>query len=144
MQLFKHTIWISKPRGAVFDYFIDFEQASRWRSYVRTMEVVGTDPLRAGSRVHCVMDIGGEEYAFDLEVLTFERPSRWRHRTNETDYLGAIEYRFEPEAQGTRVTMSCDVKPVGWYGWLGLPILWLRRGRLYREQLPQLKRAIEA
>jgi uncharacterized protein YndB with AHSA1/START domain len=143
MQLFKHTIWIAKPRNVVFDYFIDFEQAARWRSYVRTMELVGPGPLRQGSKVHCVMDVGGEAYEFDLEVLTFERPSLWRHRTNETDYLGAIEYRFEPEEQGTRVTMSCNVKPVGLYGWLGMPLMWLRRGKSYKEQLPQLKRAME-
>ena len=144
MQLFKHTVWIGKPREVVFNYFIDFSRASRWRSYVKTMEVVGSEPLHAGSRVHCVMDLNGEEIEFDLEVLTFDRPSRWRHRTNETDYNGAIEYRFDPEGQGTRVTMSCEVKPVGVYGWLGMPILWMRRGRPYREQLPQLKQAIEA
>jgi uncharacterized protein YndB with AHSA1/START domain len=144
MQLFKHTIWIAKPRDAVFDYFIDFDQASRWRSFVRTMELVGAGPVHAGSKVHVVMDIGGDPYEFDLEVLAYERPALWRHRTNETDYRGAIEYRFESEAQGTRVTMSCEVKPVGWHGWLGMPLLWMRRGKSYREQLPQLKRAIEA
>jgi len=36
-----------------------------------------------------------------------------------------------------------NVNPVGWYGWLGMPLLWLRRGQSYKEQLPQLKRAIE-
>jgi hypothetical protein len=91
-----------------------------------------------------VMDLAGDEYEFDLEVLTLEHPSLWRHRMNETDYHGAIEYRFESEEQGTRVTMQCNVKPVGLYGWLGLPLLLMRRGRSYREQLPQLKRAIEA
>src|SRR6476469_7069096 len=115
MQLFNHTIWIAKPRDAVFDYFVDFGQASRWRSYVRTMELVGPGPLRTGSKVHVVIDVGGDAYALDLEVLAFERPSVWRHRTNEVDYDGAIEYRFEPEEQGTRVTMSCSVKPIGWY-----------------------------
>ncbi len=144
MQLFTHTIWIAKSREAVFDYFIDFDQAPRWRSYVRTMAPADAGPLHAGSKVHVVMDVGGDPYEFDLEVLTFERPSLWRHRTNETDFLGAIEYRFESEAQGTRVTMSCHVRPVGWYGWLGMPLLWLRRGKSYREQLPQLKRAMEA
>ena len=107
------------------------------------MALVGSGPLHAGSKVHVVMDVGGDPYEFDLEVLTFERPALWRHRTHETDYRGAIEYRFEPEALGTRVTMSCDVRPVGWYGWLGMPLLLLRRGKSYSEQLPQLKRAME-
>jgi hypothetical protein len=77
-------------------------------------------------------------------VLACERPSQWRHCRNETDYRGFVEYRFEPEHTGTRVTMTTEAKPVGLYGWLGLPLLWLSRGKPYREQLPQLKRVMEA
>jgi hypothetical protein len=39
--------------------------------------------------------------------------------------------------------MRCDVRPVGVYGWLALPLLALQRDRIYRDQLPQLKRALE-
>ena len=39
--------------------------------------------------------------------------------------------------------MLCDIKPAGLYGWLGLPLMWLSRGKSYREQLPRLKRALE-
>lgn len=143
MKLFEHTIWIGKPREAVFDYFTDFSVAPRWRSFVRTMELVGPGPVRAGSTVHTVMDLGGEEYVFDLEVLTCERPSRWRHRTNEGDLQGAIEYRFDKEGDGTRVTMTCDAKPISFYGWLAVPLMLMRRGQAYKDQLPQLKRAME-
>jgi uncharacterized protein YndB with AHSA1/START domain len=144
MRLFTRTIWIGRPREAVFDFFIDFNQASRWRQYVRTMTIVSPGPIGPGSRVHVTMDLGGEDYAFDLEVLSCDRPSRWRHRTNETDYAGIVEYRFDTEGDGTRVTMRFDVHPIGWYGWLGLPLLFLRGGRSYRAQLPQLKRALGA
>ncbi|HKS07444.1 MAG TPA: SRPBCC family protein [Gemmatimonadaceae bacterium] len=143
MKLFEHTIWIAHPREAVFDYFTDFSNASRWRSYVRTMEVVGGGPPRAGSTVHVVMDLGGNEYTFDLQVLTCERPSLWRHHTNETDLTGAIEYAFVAEGDGTRVTMRCDAKPASVYGWLAVPLMFLRRGQAYKDQLPQLKRAME-
>jgi uncharacterized protein YndB with AHSA1/START domain len=143
MRLFKHTIWIARPREAVFDFFTDFSQASRWRSYVRTMELAGPAPVRVGSKVHCVLDLAGAEYTFDLEVLACERPSHWRHRTNETDFRGFIEYRFDAEGDGTRVTMTADAKPVGLYGWLAIPMLWLGRGKSYAEQLPQLKRVME-
>ena len=36
-----------------------------------------------------------------------------------------------------------NVTPAGWYGWLGLPILLMGRRRSYRQQLPQLKHAME-
>jgi hypothetical protein len=144
MRLFTHTIWIDRPRDVVFDFFTDFGEAARWRQYVKTMVPVGPGPVAAGSVIHVTMEIAGEPYAFDLRVLSCDRPTLWRHRTNETDYQGFIEYRFDEESQGTRVTMSCEARPVGWYGWLGLPLLWLSRGKSYRLQLPQLKRALES
>jgi hypothetical protein len=143
MHLFRHTTWIAQPRDKVFDYFLDFSQASRWRSYVRSMEPLDAGPVAAGSRIHVVMDLAGGEYTFDLEVLACDRPALWRHRTNEVDFDGAIEYRFETEREGTRVTMSAAVKPRTLHGWLALPLIWLRRGKAYADQLPQLKRAME-
>jgi uncharacterized protein YndB with AHSA1/START domain len=143
MQLFRRTTWISRPPEDVFDFFVDFSQASRWRQYVRTMEPRDDGPLRPGSRIHVTMDLAGGAYAFDLEVLAIERPSHWRHRTDEKDFFGYIEYRFETEGDGTRVTMLVEAKPVGLYGWLGMPLVWLGRNKAYTEQLPRLKRALE-
>ena len=144
MRLLQHSIWISRPPEDVYDFFVDFSQASRWRQYVRTMERLDEGPLRAGSRVHVTMDIMGEAYTFELDVLACERPSRWRHRTNETDFRGFVEYLFEPERDGTRVTMTMDAKPKGLYGWLAMPLMLLRREKPYAEQLPHLKRTLEA
>ena len=143
-QLFKHTIWINRPREAVFDFFCDFSQAGRWRQYVREMKPAEAGPIKPGSRIQVLMDLNGQDYRFELEVLAIERPHLWRHRTNEVDFRGYIQYAFEPEQNGTRVTMSCVVQPVGLYGWLGLPLMWLSRGKSYRDQLPQLKRVMEA
>lgn len=146
MRIVQHTIWISRAPEEVFDFFVDFSKAPCWRQYVRTMERLDEGPLGAGSRVHVTMELMGEPYIFDLEVLACERPSRWRHRTNETDYHGFVEYRFDPDHAGTRVTMTIEAKPAGLYGWLGMPLLLLGRGRNkpYMEQLPQLKRALES
>jgi hypothetical protein len=143
MQIASHTIWIAHPPDAVFDFFIDFSKAPRWRSYVRTMTRLDQGPLTEGARVHVTMDLMGEPYEFDLEVLACERPSLWRHRTHEADFFGHVEYRFEPERDGTRVTMTIAARPVGVYGWLAAPLIWLRRTKPYAEQLPQLKRALE-
>jgi len=143
MRLVRRTTWISRRPEEVFDFFVDFSQASRWRQYVRTMEPLDDGPLRQGSHIHVTMDIGGGPYTFDLEVLALERPSRWRHRSDEKDFFGYVEYRFEAEEAGTRVTMLVEAEPVGLYGWLGIPLVWLGRNRAYTEQLPRLKRALE-
>ena len=113
MRLAQHTIWIARTPEEVFDFFIDFSQAPRWRQYVRTMELTGAPPVRAGSQVHVTMDLSGGAYAFDLEVLVCQRPSLWRHRTHESDFSGFIEYHFEPDHAGTRVTMTMKATPRG-------------------------------
>jgi uncharacterized membrane protein len=143
MRITQHTIWISRPPAEVFDFFIDFSQASRWRQYVRTMERVDEGPVKAGSRLHVTMDIAGEPYVFDMDVLVCDRPSLWRHRTNEVDFHGYVEYRFEPKDGGTQVTLNMEAKPAGWYGWLAMPLMMLRREQPYGDQLPNLKRALE-
>jgi uncharacterized membrane protein len=143
MRIFRHTIWIDQPREAVFDFFTDFSQASRWRSFVKSMELRSPGRLQEGATIRVVMDVMGAEYLVDLNVLAVERPAVWRHRTNETDFTGHIEYRFEPEGNGTRVTMTLEAKPRSVYGWLALPQMFLLRGRTYRDQLPQLKRVME-
>jgi len=143
MHLAEHTIWIDRSRDDVFAFFLDFSQAARWRQYVQSMALVGPEPLRAGSRIRTVVDLNAGRHEFDLEVLAFEPPSLWRHRTFETDFNGYIEYRFETEGAGTRVTLTISVTPAGLYGWLALPIMWLSRNKPYTEQLPHLKRALE-
>ena len=143
MRIFHHTITIARPREDVFDFFVDFTEAPRWRSYVKSMEPVDGGPVQPGSRIRVKLDLMGEETTYDLNVVAFERPSLWRHRTDEVDFLGYVEYRFDEERGGTRVTLSARAKPVSLYGWLALPLLLLRRGRSYAHQLPQLKRAVE-
>jgi len=143
MRIFTYSISIARPREAVFDFFLDLEQAARWRKFVRTMQPLTPGAIHAGSRIHTTWDLSDGEYVRDLEVLACDRPILWRHTVDEVDYHTIVEYRFEPEASGTRVTMRCDVKPVGVYGWLGLPLLRMWRDEIYRDQLPQLKRALE-
>jgi uncharacterized membrane protein len=143
MRLVTHTIWIARPRDAVFDFFTDLSQGPRWRQYVVSMMQVGDGPLGTGSRFRFDVEVNGTRQTCEAEVLAFERPALWRHRTFESDFRGYIEYRFDIEGAGTRVTMTMDAKPAGLYGWLAIPILALSRNRMYVEQLPQLKRCME-
>ena len=143
MRVFTHTIWIARSPEAVFDFFVDFTQAPRWRRFVSQMRLISAGPLGAGSVVAVSMDLAGATHDFTLTVLTLDRPRRWRHRTDEPHYDGAVEYTFAPDRDGTLVTMSMTVRPIGLYGWLGLPLVLLRGGRSYAGQLPSLKRAVE-
>lgn len=143
MRIAQHTIWIGRPREAVFDYFTDFSKASRWRQYVVSMARVDDRPLGVGSRLRVEMEVMGNRQTFDMEVLSFERPSLWRHRTFESNFKGHVEYRFETESAGTRVTMTLVARPKSLYGWLAMPMMAMSRNKPYADQLPGLKRAME-
>ena len=144
MQFFKYSIVIARPREVVFDFFTDWSKAPLWRQYVRRMEREDSGPLGVGSQVRFIIDLDGDEIEYRLTVLAFERPVLWRHQTNETDFGGYIEYRFDEEGSGaTRVTFRCMVTPRSIVGWLAMPQVWLIRNRPYRDQLPQLKRVLE-
>ncbi len=143
MRLATHTIWIARPRDVVFDFFTDLSQGPRWRQYVVSMTPPSDGPWHAGSRFSFDVQVNGARQTFQAEVLVFERPRLWRHRTFESEFRGFVEYRFEPEGAGTRVTMTIEAKPAALHGWLAMPILALRRNRMYEEQLPQLKRVLE-
>ena len=143
MQMAQHSVHIDRTPREVFDFFIDFSQASRWRQYVRTMTPREPGPIHAGSIIDVVIDVVGVTQTFELHVLACEPPSLWRHRTSEKEFRGHVEYRFDAENGGTRVTLTIVAKPIGLYGWLAMPIMWLRRPKTYAQQLPQLKQAIE-
>ena len=143
MRLFRHTIRIDRPREEVFDFFVDWEKGPTWRQYVTSMQRLDSGPLGAGSRVRFTVDLAGEETEYVLTVLAYERPALWRHSTDEAHFTGHVEYRFDDDGGGTRVTFSSVVRPKTLLGWLAMPQLWLARNRPYRDQLPQLKRALE-
>ncbi len=144
MRMWKHTIWIDRSPERVFDFLFDFDRAPRWRSFVRTMEQLDPGPARAGTRIKSTLDVMGEEQELILTLVAIERARVWRHRTEETDFIGEVEYHLQPERTGTRVTLSARANPVTLYGWLAVPLLLLNRGRAYREQLPRLKTVLES
>ena len=144
MEMARHSIHIDRTPREVFDFFADFSKAARWRQYVRTMTPRDPGPPRAGSVIDVVMDVVGHTQAFELTVLACEPPTLWRHHTNEKHFRGHVEYRFDPENGGTRATLTMVARPVGLYGWLAMPILWINRPKSYAQQLPQLKQAMEA
>ena len=63
-------------------------------------------------------------------------------RNTANNVTGVFEYTLEPHDGGTTVRFTCDIKPHGLM-WLALPFL-IRGNRMrYRDQLSNLRRAIE-
>jgi uncharacterized protein YndB with AHSA1/START domain len=142
MRSFTYSVHIDRAPEAVWNYMLDFSQASRWRNLVRTVEVLTPGPVRLGSELKVTYDALGKVRSTISDVWSFEPGRRFGTRNTEENVTGVFEYRLEPERDGTRVTFSCDVQPHG-FMWLVLPFL-LRGNKLrYSEQLPNLKKEVE-
>ena len=143
MRAFNYTIHIDRAPGDVFDFMMDLSKASRWRNLVRSVEVVTPGPLRVGSALLVTMDLLGEVKCMPSEVWAYDPPRRYGVRNTANNVTGVFEYALEPDGTGTRVRFTCDIRPQGWM-WLALPLLIGESRTRYRDQLGNLKHAIQA
>ncbi len=142
MRSFTYAIEIARPPETVFAFMLDFSRAARWRNLVRQIEVVTPGPLREGSELRVTFDAMGTVRTATSEVWAFDPPRRFGLRNTASNVTGLFEYTLEPRGSGTLVRFTCDIRPRG-FMWLALPFLVRgNRGR-YRDQLPNLKRAMD-
>ena len=141
MRTFTYTEHIDRSPDAVFAFIMDFSKASRWRNLVRSIEVVGGGPPREGSQLAVTFDTGGHSRTVVSTIWAYDPPRRLGQRNTEGGITGTFEYRLAPDAAGTTVTFSADVRPHGLM-WLVFPLLLRGHRARYRDQLANLKRAM--
>jgi hypothetical protein len=143
MRSFTYSQHIDRMPEQVFAFMMDFKSAPRWRSLVRRIDVVGEGPVRQGSEILVTIDSMGKTRQVVSEVWSYDPPRRLGFRNTASNITGQFEYVLTPDGSGTRIVMTCDVRPRGLM-WLLIP--WIRRShRLrYSDQLARLKAAIEA
>lgn len=142
MRSFTYTEHIDRVPEKVWAYMMDLSNASRWRNLVRSAEVVTPGPLRVGSQLRMVFDVRGRTRTLVSDVWSYEPCRRFGLRNTAGNITGEFEYRLEPEKGGTRVSMSCNIRPHGLM-WLVAPILIPGNRARYAQQLPNLKREVE-
>ena len=143
MRAFSFTTHIDRPAREVWDYVIDLAQSSRWRPMTRSMETEDGRPIHVGQKLRVTLEVLGKVMVRESETREFEPPRRWVVRSEHNGVEGFFEYVVEPERGGARVTLRCDVKAHAFLPWLFLPLICSGERRNRREQLDNLKRAIE-
>jgi len=142
MRSFRFSHHIDRPAEEIFAFMMDFRTASRWRNMVRRMEVTGGGPIREGSKILMTMDVMGKVVQLETGVWRYEPPHRFGMRNTRQGVTGIFEYVLEPDASGTKVTFTCDIRHHGLM-WLTLPLLIPGNRNRYRDQLAALKRAMD-
>lgn len=143
MRSFTHTAYIERTPEQLFAFMIDFSKAPRWRSLVRRIDIVGNGPVQQGTQILVTIDVMGKTRQALSEIWSYDPPRRLGFRNTARNVTGEFEYVLAPEGSGTRVTMTCDIRPHG-FMWLMIPWLLRSNRARYTDQLARLKAAVES
>lgn len=143
MAGFNLSEWISRSPGEVFDFITDPENAPAVMPSVRSMVKLTEGPLRLGTRYRETRLMNGREEQAELEVVTYEPPEKYEIRNVTEGIETAYRYAFQPERDGTRVDLVCELKADGLKR-LMLPMVVAILKKEDGDHLQRLKKVMEA
>lgn len=109
----QRTIRIDRPADAVFAFLTDPANDPTWRSGLREMRAEG--PPGVGRRIHQVVaGPGGRGINADIEVTTYDPPSRYAFRTVSGPVRPEGEYRLAAAGDATDLTFALTAEVGGW------------------------------
>ena len=101
----EHTVTIGRPVHEVFEFVARGENGPRWRPGLLDVEHVSGTGVGARYK-QGVKGPGGRRVAADYEITAFEPDRRLAFRAIAGPVRPTGEYRFDPVAEGTRLTFS--------------------------------------
>ncbi len=137
------SVEIRRPIEEVFAYVADPTTMSRYSSTWLESSLVGTGPLRVGSRVKRVARFLGRRLEMTAEVTEYEPNHKLSGRSVGGPIPGTIEFRFEPTESGTTVQVQVDAQAEGVYK-LADPVLSGVAKHAWETDLAALKALLEA
>ena len=127
VQAFTATRQLDRPAGAVWEQLTDWDRAAEW---------LGVDSIRAEGPTavgtELVFRARGKERRSEIVAVDPGRSVTTRSRQGgvTADYT----YRVEPDGEGSRVTLTADVRTSGLWALLG-PVI---RAAIRKEDAGQL------
>ena len=117
----KGALHIEVPRAPdeVFDFLTDLRNEKAWNPRVIHIEKVTDGPLSAGSRFSGLYQGIGE---LTTDLVEFDRPRSLSFRSVGSRMRIEGQFRLEPNAKGTRLTLSAELVPQGFFRFL-MPLM---------------------
>jgi hypothetical protein len=107
------SILIRRPVEEVFDFVADERNEPTYNPQMASVEKTTPGPIGVGTLWHVVTTSGKRSTPFELEVTEYTRPSRLGSMTRmaTADIDGGLT--FFPDADGTLMSWSWDLRPKG-------------------------------
>jgi carbon monoxide dehydrogenase subunit G len=138
------SIRISRPPEDVWAVVSDIDTHTTWRPALVEFRQVSDGPLGVGSRIREVLRFGKREIEIDDVVTRFDPPRHFGLRGGWKAADFEVDFRLEPDGDGTLVTMDWPLYPKSLPMRVAAPVLKGTMRRATAEELEKLKAYVEA
>lgn len=139
MAVIESSAVIERNVEDVFDYLIDLRHELEWNPGVESMEKLTDGPIGIGTRFLAKWK---QSKHVEVECVALDRPHSWAY-TNGGPVSVTLTVTLAPHPTGTRLGSRFEARPHGWMR-LAFPVFMLIMKRQERENMVNLKRALEA
>ena len=113
MTGFNMSEWVARPPKQVFDFISASENAPKIVQSVTNMVKLTEGPPRVGTRYRETRLMSGKEQQAELEIVEFEPTQKYAMQNVTSGIQTVYRYNFQPERDGTRIDLVCEVKAKG-------------------------------
>lgn len=113
MPAFHESTLVGASAEQAFDYLTDQSKVAEWNEHVRSVDVVGDGPIGPGSVLRQHRRRGEKDFDLTFEVVQHDRPRRHVVTGTVWGIDTTMAFDVAPEAGGTRVTQSAEVRGRG-------------------------------
>lgn len=143
MEKIAATIRIDRAPEDVYAYTTTVGTMPEWRGDVSEVEQLTSGPVAVGTRIRAGGKVLGRPIRVVIEVTELEPGAKFGYRPVSGPLRTHNVYTFEPDAGGTRVTLTDEIELSGIFG-LFEPLMARMVRRQYGANLGRLKAILEA
>ena len=136
------SVVIAKPVAEVFNYVADHENLPAWTVGVKESQRISAGPPASGATYRVVGKLLGRSVESRYQVTAFDHDRSFDGTMTSPMFCFTERYRFETDADGTRVSMSAAVAPGGVFRLLA-PIMTIGVRRQVKADHRRLKAVLE-
>jgi carbon monoxide dehydrogenase subunit G len=109
LQIEKH---VKASPERTFAAASDFRNAPSFMPAIKKLEVLTEGPIRQGTRFRETRSMFGREATEEMEIVAFDPPRSYALGCNSHGCAFRTEFRFVPNATGTRMEMHFEGQPL--------------------------------
>jgi len=137
---------LAAPVDQVFRTFTDIEHGPANVSGIKDVEMLTTGPFRLGTRWREIRQVAGVRDSAEMEITSFELNRTYTITHHKAGVRIDTTFWFEPDADGTKVSVEFELEASGLPPGLLAPLGWAIAGKVtnvLQRDLSDLKRSVE-